>query len=353
MGSPDYWSSWKKSTNLILVTFHACMATFIAALIITAYEDIATDLGRRASALASPLSTHFRRRPIFLISFIRSGLFNIGCARTNSYTAKATCRVFTAFFICPVSAIGSAVVVETFFKKDRGKYIGIWTVIVNASNRTYCFTIGVSLAPFIFRFVAYHVGCRWFHWILAMIPFSIYEFISPLRMARFPCVVIPACAYAMTVEIPQPFVQKFHFDPQRVGMQFIALIIGSVIGEHIGGRSTDCYFGYLLTICGVVVFLVRIQQAPVEKRNGTPVVGAGIAVAGNQIVTTVLITYAVDCYPDEAGSIGVFVTFVRQIWGFIGRFWLPPMFENVGILNSAGIAVALFMAISFVPTLLI
>lgn len=81
------------------------------------------------------------------------------------------------------------------------------------------------------------------------------------------------------------------------------------------------YFGYLLTICGVVVFLVRIQQAPEGRWNVTPIVGAGIGAAGNQIVTTVLITYAVDCYPDEAASIGVFITFVRQIWGFIGPFW--------------------------------
>ena len=69
------------------------------------------------------------------------------------------------------------------------------------------------------------------------------------------------------------------------------------------------------------VFLVCIQQAPEGHWNVTPIVGAAIAGAGNQIVTTVLITYAVDCYYEEAASIGVFITFVRQIWGFIGPFW--------------------------------
>lgn len=165
--------------------------------------------------------------------------------------------------------------------------------------------------------------------------------------------MIPAVAYSMvflfasvltTVEIPQLFAQKFGFNPQQLGLQFIAIIIGSIIGEQIGGYASDywmgrrekkmegrrpapefrlwlSYIGYLLAVCGVVVFLVRIQQAPVGHWNVTPVVGAGIAAAGNQIVTTVLITYAVDCYPDEAGSIGVFITFVRQVWGFIGPFW--------------------------------
>jgi hypothetical protein len=184
-------------------------------------------------------------------------------------------------------------------------------------------------------------------------PLTAMEFISPLRLAKYPCVMVPAVAYAMvflfasvltTVEIPQLFAEKFHFNPQQLGLQFLGLIIGSIIGEQIGGHSSDLwmrwrskkvapgrpdpefrlwlsYFGILLTICGMVVFLVRIQQAPVGHWNVTPIIGAGIAAAGNQIVTTVLITYAVDCYPDEAGSIGVFITFVRQIWGFIGPFW--------------------------------
>lgn len=81
------------------------------------------------------------------------------------------------------------------------------------------------------------------------------------------------------------------------------------------------YAGFVLTIVGVVVFLVRTQQAVQGKWNVSPVVGIAIAGAGNQVVTTVLITYAVDCHLEESASIGVFVTFLRQIWGFIGPFW--------------------------------
>ena len=71
----------------------------------------------------------------------------------------------------------------------------------------------------------------------------------------------------------------------------------------------------------MVVFLVRTAQAPELKWNITPVVGIAFAGAGNQVITTVLITYAVDSHPQESASIGVFITFVRQIWGFIGPFW--------------------------------
>lgn len=164
-------------TNLILVAFHACMSTFTAACIIPAYQNIAADLGvslQRTTYLTSlqiailggaplfwrPLSNRYGRRPVFLLSLIASLVCNIGCAESHSYATMATCRALVAFFISPAAAIGSAVVTETFFKRDRARYMGIWTLMV---------TLGVPIAPFIFGFVTYHAGYRWIYWILAMV----------------------------------------------------------------------------------------------------------------------------------------------------------------------------------------
>lgn len=52
--------------------------------------------------------------------------------------------------------------------------------------------------------------------------------------------------------------------------------------------------GFLLTIVGVVV-LVRMQQAPQGKWNITTVIGIAVVECGNQIVTTLLIAYAIHC----------------------------------------------------------
>lgn len=144
-----------------------------------------------------------------------------------------------------------------------------------------------------------------------------------------------------SIEIPQIYPEKFGFNEQQVGLQNISLLLGTIIGEQIGGIMSDkwmwrrekkigvppkhefrlwlSYIGYSLTICGVVVFLVQLDRS--KTWDVTPLVGVAIASAGNQIVTTVLITYAVDCYSQDAAAIGVFITFVRQIWGFIGPFW--------------------------------
>lgn len=183
-------------------------------------------------------------------------------------------------------------------------------------------------------------------------PFSWYEFVKPLTLMARPSVSIPTAAYAMiflfasilsTVEIPDLLETKFNLNPEQVGLQFLSLIIGSVIGEQLGGIMSDfwmqqrerrlgrkpepeyriwlSYFGFSLAIIGLIVFLVCTQTAPNGHWTITPIVGTAIGAVGNQVITTVLVTYTIDCYPDEAASVGVCITFVRQVWGFLGPFW--------------------------------
>ena len=183
-------------------------------------------------------------------------------------------------------------------------------------------------------------------------PLKLSEFFQPLMFAKRPSVVIPAVAYSHDIPFQQrhdharnsPVVwREISFQHPATWSTILGTIIGSVIGEQIGGALSDfwmnrrarkirarppfefrlwlSYIGYLLTIIGVVVFLVQIRNAPAFHWNVIPIVGAGVAGAGNQVVTAVLITYAVDCYREEAASVGVFITLVRQIWGFIGPFW--------------------------------
>ncbi|KAK9451826.1 mfs transporter [Limtongia smithiae] len=429
---PLNWPQRKKIVNLILVAFHAMMATFTAAAIQSAFTNIASDLGvsvQRASYLTSlviailgggplfwrPISQIYGRRPIFLISLSCSLICNVGCGLCHSYATMGLCRALTAFFICPAASIGSGIVTETFFKKERARYMGVWTIMV---------TLGVPVAPFIFGFVALRVGYRWIYWTLAITngvqlilyfflgretrfvpegprsgkeyqskfnellsfgridpkPLRLADFVHPLTFVLRPCVILPTAAYAMvflwgsimtTIEMPQLYPEQFGFNTQQVGLQNVAVIIGTILGEQVGGFSSDkwmlypqrrgkfpepeyrlwlSYIGYALTICGVVVFLVQTERAGAHW-NVTPLVGAALAAAGNQIVTTTMVTYAVDCYRPDSAAIGVFITFVRQIWGFIGPFWFPEMLANIGLSRSCGIPVAMIVGVSVIPTM--
>ncbi|KAJ5703188.1 hypothetical protein N7488_010736 [Penicillium malachiteum] len=429
---PYNWPTWKKVTNLSLVAFHACMGTFTAAAIICAYEDIALDVGvslQRVSYLTSlqiailggaplfwkPLSNRFGRRPIFLLSLLLSCVCNIGCAKSPDYASMAACRALVAFFISPAMAIGSGVVTETFFRHERARYMGIWTVMV---------TLGVPIGPFIFGFVAQRVGYRWIYWILAITnavqfflyvffgpetrytgadveaessafkreytsfrridktPFTVTEFLHPLTLFTNIPVLLAAIAYSMvflfasvmnSVEVPQLLQVKWELGAQSLGLQFLGLIIGSLLGEQLGGFMSDMwmnhraksigrkpdpefrlwlsYIGFLLTIAGMVVFLVCTEQSEVGKWSVKPIIGTAIAAFGNQVVTTVMTTYAVDTYPQDAGSVGVFINFVRSTWGFIGPFWFTDLFDSVGIAKSSGVVTAMIMVASFFPTM--
>jgi len=315
--------------------------------------------------------------------------------------------------------------------------------------------------PFIMGFVAYHTdGWQWIYWTLAItngIQFILYFFLSPetlyvrnspvpeggsqsafrrqylnfgkigphpitwrdfwtpIRMFAYPNVLLPTIAYSvvfafaavlLTVEIPQIFTPKFHFNPQQIGLQFLGMIIGSVLGEQLGGRGSDVFMrrqssklgrsrtvapeyriwvsypGYATVICGLVVFFVQVDN--LKRYNVTPIVGIAISSFGNQIITTVLVTYAVDCHHEHAASIGVFINLVRSTWGFIGKFpdqnsfttvayglisvvlkyypllihrtgpfWFPDMFSSIGLSGSAGLMVGLIVVFSILPTVFI
>lgn len=80
-----------------------------------------------APVLWIPISNRFGRRPIPLFSTLASGLCSIGCAKSKTYDVMMVCGVFQAIFISPPLAIGAGIVVETFFKHERGQKLGIWT----------------------------------------------------------------------------------------------------------------------------------------------------------------------------------------------------------------------------------
>lgn len=374
----------QKQINLILVAFHAFMAVFTAASIIPAFELLAEALGTsltKASYLTSaqiailgvapffwkPLGNRFGRRPIWLISTACSLACNLGCAYCKTYGAMMVVRILTAFFICPAMALGSATVVETFFARQRATKMGVWTLLV---------TLGPPVGPFIMGFVAYHTGgFQWIYFIIAIIngvqfvlyfffgaetlyirsneppkgsafkreylnftridktPITFRDFYAPALLVKHVNILIPVVSYTMifgfcsvllTVEIPQIYGSQYYFNAQQLGLQFLAIIIGSVLGEQVGGFFSDkhmnmkmkrnggippppeyrlrlAYPGFVAIIVGLIVFGVMLQEEP-EHWSVVPLVGIAIATFGNQVITSVLVTcksQAPNLYPER------------------------------------------------------
>ncbi|OQD82237.1 hypothetical protein PENANT_c022G03683 [Penicillium antarcticum] len=389
--NPRNWSSSKKNAQILMVAFHSMMGTFMAAGIIPAYDTFAEDYNITvpdASYLTSfqilllglspliwnPITAIYGRYPVTLFSVFGSMICNIGGARCTSYGAQMATRVITAFLISPPIGNGSGVITELCEPEHRGKKLGWWTLMT---------TIGTPAGPFFMGFVIKNIGVQWIFWIFAiinlcqflfylafgdetiynpenerqttgvwgkMIPrkisshsLKLQDIIAPFSLAQYPRILIAACAHAITfcyanialvVEMPIAFGEKFHFDAQQIGLQFIAIVIGCVLGEQVSGPMCDWFLG-------------RVQHA--TTWNVTPCVGAAIASFGNQMQTTILTTFAVESKKERASQVGVFVNICRQIYGFLGPFYFPDMFTTLGLGGASGVMVAVIAGCALFP----
>lgn len=68
-----------------------------------------------------PIANRIGRRPIWITTVLLAGLFNVGNALINSYSAHMIMRILVAMFISPGISLGQGVVVETFFKSQRAR----------------------------------------------------------------------------------------------------------------------------------------------------------------------------------------------------------------------------------------
>ncbi|KAJ6116225.1 hypothetical protein N7512_005950 [Penicillium capsulatum] len=442
---PHNWPQWKKNAQILMVAFHSMVGTFMAAGIIPAYEVLAEEyhvtvpdasyltsfqilLLGLAPLVWNPITAVYGRYHVTLLSVLGSMVCNIGGARCTSYGGQMATRVLTAFLICPPIGNGSGVITELCEPERRAQKLGWWTLMT---------TIGTPAGPFLMGFVAKHIGVQWIFWIFAIInfgqfllyltlgdetiynpedderergfwgkmvprkiarrPLQLRDFGRPFWLVQHPRVLIAACAHAITfcygnialiVEMPIAFGQKFHFDAQQIGLQFIAIIIGCVLGEQISGPMSDwflrgvqqkrgysraadrlwlSYIAFATIFAGLLTWGFQLQHA--TTWNVTPCVGAAIASFGNQMQTTILTTFAVESKKEQAAEVGVLVNICLQIYGFVcspsldplrqtvliielcqlGPFYFPDMFATLGLGGAAGVMVAIVGGCAMLP----
>jgi MFS family permease len=341
----------------------------------------------------NPLTAVYGRYNVILLSVLGSMACNIGGARCTSYGAQMATRVLTAFLISPPIGNGSGVITQLCEPEKRAQKLGWWTLMT---------TIGTPAGPFFMGFVVKHIGVQWIFWIFAIINFcqfllylaigdetiynpdnerkptgiwgkiiprkissrslSLQDFIAPFEMFKYPRVLIAACAHAVTfcygnialiVEMPIVFGERFNFDAQQIGLQFIAIIVGCVLGEQVSGPMSDwflrrlhqkrghscpadrlwlSYIAFATIIAGLLTWGFQLQHA--TTWNVTPCVGAGIASFGNQMQTTILTTFAVESKKERAAEVGIFVNICRQIYGFVSSFGNQSMEDQLLTWNS-------------------
>lgn len=83
------------------------------------------------------------------------------------------------------------------------------------------------------------------------------------------------------------------------------------------------YIGYDTVFAGLLLWGFQLEKA--VTWNVTPCVGMAVAAFVNQVLTTILISFAVDCHKEYSAGIGVFVNFCRQVYGFVSTHFDRPL----------------------------
>jgi multidrug resistance protein len=295
---------------LLQVCLLGCLGTLNTAIINPAYGPLAEEFGIttvRASYQTTvvialngigpflwiPLANVYGRRPVYLFTTLVGFASALGSAYARNYTQLIVARVFNGLWPAALG-LGPATVVDLFFYHQRGRAMGLFTVIL---------TTGAHLAPIVGGLIGQFLGWRWTFKFAAILdgvmlliitfclPETLYirdqsrltitvsereidfspkmyisrlqlystfpelklrwnQFVIPsLKMAKYPSVLFPALYYAAqygfasilpAVTVASIFSEAFHWDTLEIGLAYGgALSIGGVLGEIAGGVVLD------------------------------------------------------------------------------------------------------------------
>ncbi|KAJ6466365.1 MFS multidrug transporter [Mycena sanguinolenta] len=428
---PLNWPAWKKNVILYIVSIHAMQGPFTAALVIPSFQLLAEEFRLTLTQVTyivsiqiiclgvfplfwSPLATRIGRRPVYLISALGSAVFTLAAGFCHSYGALLAVRALQAGFISVAMSLGGPTVNDMFFAHEKGRKMGVWVLFVTLSpcvgdysavgylvqkhgwRSSFYLAASIHLALFFahlfFAPETLYLNRRspgegydpkeveefeqqqWSSYFIFKVidprPLTLMDFCRPLLMVFRPLVVLPALAYAINfayTNVLMVFGEKFHFGPGQISLQFIPLIIGSVLGEQLAGYGSDVISnwrtrrvgrripefrlalaipGFAISIIGLVVWGVQLQNAEVGKWNVTPDVASAIGLFGEQVVATVCVTYAIENYVPETLDVAAFFAFVRQAYAFGAPFYFSPMFIRYGDTKASGLLAGI-IAIGF------
>ncbi|KAI3402499.1 hypothetical protein KGF56_004740 [Candida oxycetoniae] len=426
---PLNWSKVTKYTQVGMISFHAFVSTFCASGLVPTLGVLSAQFGittATASYLVGvqilligvfplfwvPFMQKYGKRQLMIVSALGACFFNLGGAYSNSYGVMMAMRSLQAVFISPGLAVGGAVVNELTFSHQRGVMSGVWSIAVNLGTMAGALFMGfvaerepvrvvffVFLAINAFQVVAYLLFGKEtlfnyndlsrnetnrfkqlvsFKAIIPEFKLDLKTIVNPFTYFGHWRIFAATLAYAVcfafdniatNVEIPEVMYVKFGMGPQALGLQFLGLLIGTIIGE-VGGYASDkfqaygarnnkgnsfrlwvTYPGFATSVIGIIVFGYQIDA--IVEYNITPLVGLAICAFGLQIITAPLISYCITVNPVMASDIILFISFVRQILAFVATFFLPVMFATMGFTMAYSLMAILMAATAFVPVLIL
>ncbi|KAI9294818.1 MFS general substrate transporter [Neoconidiobolus thromboides FSU 785] len=411
------FSKLRRSLMLILVSVSAILSPLSSTIYFPSLEVIKEELNTTASLVDATisvfmlclglfpliwggLSDRYGRRNVYIISQVIYTCGNIGCALSTNINALIVLRMIQGIGSSAPIVTGVGTITDLYPRNERGSALSIFFLGP---------LVGPVIGPIIGGFLNQYLGWRSCFWTLAILggillisslfllketlplasfqkppykftlsPFSIkrdgpiFNPLFPLGFLKYPVVILAVFCISLVfgsffaVESSQSRAMAtiYELNSSQVGLTFVALGIGSILGNLVAGRISDLtyrraekkgtpqpevrlhllWIGSLIILAGHLLYGWFLEY---KFNLWATLVGNMIVGIGNTSSLIGLSNYLVDIFPNYASSIAACYSCVELIFTAIVTAINTPLIEAI----SFGWAFTFWAAMCFIVCL--
>ncbi|QPC71685.1 hypothetical protein HYE68_002437 [Fusarium pseudograminearum] len=406
-------SIFAPSIEQVMTEFHSTNSQ-VASFIVSVYL-----LGYCFGPLViAPLSEMYGRLPLYHICNVLFVIFNVACALAPNLGGLIAFRLLAGLAgSCPLT-IGAGSLADVISGERRGAAMSSWALGP---------LFGPVIGPVAGGYLSQAKSWRWSFWVVSILAGAItimafvfmretYAYtildrktkklrketgnpklrsalakeistkelfsmamVRPTKMLLFAPIVtllslymalVYGYLYLLFTSMPTLFVKEYHFSSGSVGLAYLGLGVGSLIGLVISGATSDPLVNYLTkknggerkpeyrlplmaAACLIVPAGLFIFGWTAEKRTHwiVPIIGTSFLGLGMIIVFMCISVYLVDAYIEYAASAIAASTVLRSLFGALLPLAGGSMYKSLGY--GWGTSVLGFVASAAIPLPLI
>ncbi|KAK7428786.1 hypothetical protein QQZ08_004711 [Neonectria magnoliae] len=362
----------------------------------------------------SPLSEMYGRLHIYNINNVLFVVFNIACAKAPNLSGLIVLRLLAGLAGCSPLALGAGTLADTISKEKRGAAMASWIMGP---------IIGPIIGPIAGGYLTQAKSWRWSFWVVAMVAGVItvvnfifmretnaytilkhkterlqketgntklrsaadtgrsaqelfrFAIVRPTKMLFFSPIVFLLSVYMAIVygylyliftAMPLLFQQQYGFTTGSVGLSYLGIGIGSIIGLAISGTTSDSLSRHLtkknggepkpeyrlpvMVIASFTVPLGLFMYGWTAEKNMhwiLPIIGTGFLGLGMICAMMGTSVYLVDAYASYAASAMAASTVLRSLVGALLPLAGGKMYNQLGY--GWGTSLLAFIAVAMIP----
>ncbi|VZH88605.1 unnamed protein product [Fusarium fujikuroi] len=408
--NPVNWSDTKKKLVLLCTSVLVINSTMGSALPSMAIPDITKDFGitsEEQSVLPisvyligyvlgpvvwGPLSEHYGRRDLSLVTFCLFTIFTMACALAPTWPALLIFRFFCGAFASSPIAIVAGILADVYNDpRTRGRAFAIFMV---------CTTGGPILSPILSGFAGPNIGWRWVFWIALIIAGSTLVLIiflpetygpillsrrarklrkqdpssraiaprdlettdlrqlltvvltRPLRMIISEPIVTTSCAYLSLVysifymsfqAFPIIFQDVYGLSPGVTGLAYLPIFGGAALTlpifwtwDNTLARATERNAPWPVSV------------AP-SSSFAAPMLAGVLFGMGFMLIFMAILNYLTDAYEIFAASANAAASTTRSLFAVVLPLATKPMFRQLHINGACSLLGGLSTLMCFIP----